>query len=236
MSGRLKRLTAPRSWSIKRKENVWTTKPTPGPHAIEGALPLVIVVRDVLKYCNTSKEAQRIISSGEILVDGSKAKKFKRPVGFMDVISIPKTRENYRMLLNTKGKLTLMNIASDVSKWKLARIENKTIVKGGKTQLNLHDGRCVILEKNMYKTGDVLKIAIPSQKILDVYEMKKDNTVMITGGRHQGEIGTIEAYDVSRSPKENVITLKDGRTTVKRNVFVVGKKKPEIEIPEVNVI
>jgi len=29
-SGHLKRLVAPRSWSIARKEKTWTTKPMPG--------------------------------------------------------------------------------------------------------------------------------------------------------------------------------------------------------------
>ena len=38
-SGHLKRLVAPRSWNIARKERTWTTKPMPGKHSLEGALP-----------------------------------------------------------------------------------------------------------------------------------------------------------------------------------------------------
>ena len=31
-SGHMKRLVAPRSWNIARKERKWTTKPMPGKH------------------------------------------------------------------------------------------------------------------------------------------------------------------------------------------------------------
>ena len=48
-SGHLKRLVAPRSWNIARKERTWTTKPMPGKHSLEGALPISTILRDYLK-------------------------------------------------------------------------------------------------------------------------------------------------------------------------------------------
>ena len=48
-SDHLKRLVAPRSWNIARKENVWTTRPMPGKHSLEGAIPISTILRDYLK-------------------------------------------------------------------------------------------------------------------------------------------------------------------------------------------
>ena len=66
--------------------------------------------------------------------------------------------------------------------FKLCRIENKTVVNGGQIQLNLHDGRNILVrlndptnaEEDIYKTKDVLKIAIPSQEILERIEFQED--------------------------------------------------------------
>ena len=105
------------------------------------------MVRDLLGYCDTAAEARRIIGSRDILIDGKVVTDYKRPVGFMDVITIPKTKENYRVVLDSMGYLRLVQITKDKAKWKLVRIEDKTTVKKGKTQLNLHDGRNILLKK-----------------------------------------------------------------------------------------
>ena len=53
-SGHLKRLVAPRSWSIARKEKTWTTKPMPGKHSLEGAIPISTILRDYLNVCDNN--------------------------------------------------------------------------------------------------------------------------------------------------------------------------------------
>ncbi|MGL6298771.1 MAG: 30S ribosomal protein S4e, partial [Methanobacteriaceae archaeon] len=40
----LKTFKAPKNWPIHPKENTWTVKPAPGPHAIEESLSLNIVI------------------------------------------------------------------------------------------------------------------------------------------------------------------------------------------------
>jgi len=236
MSKHLKRLAAPKVLRIPRKVHKWTVKPAPGPHPADRCIPLLILVRDMLGYADTGKEAKRIIGAREIYVDHRVVRDHKFPVGFMDVVSIPKVNEHYRILLDRLQRLRPIPIDEEHSKWKLVRIENKTVVKGGKIQLNLHDGRNILLDKNAYKTGDVLKIELPSQKIIDVFELKKGNMAMIIGGKHAGTIATIERYEVLRSPKPNVVWFKEGFSTTKNNVFVVGTKKPEITVPEVKAV
>ena len=92
----LKRYKAPKTWPIHPKEDTWTVKPSAGSHAIVDAIPLTLVIRDVLKLADNSREAKRIINSGNVLVDGRVVKDYKFPVGFKDIIEIQKTEEVYR--------------------------------------------------------------------------------------------------------------------------------------------
>ena len=235
MSGHMKRLAAPRKWAIPRKTQTWTVKPSPGPHAINDSIPLTLVVRDKLKLCDTASEARYIIGQHQIMVDGKEVTNYKFPVGFMDVISIPKINEHYRVMLDTRGKIKLIPITAEESQWKLSRIENKTTVKGGKIQLNLHDGRNILLDKNRYKVGDVLKIELTSQKILGIYSFEKGSVAMLIGGKHVGRLATIQERKVTRSPMSNIVTFEEFSTS-QEHVFVVGKETSEITLPEESAI
>lgn len=228
----LKRLAVPRSWTIPRKTSKWAVRPRPGPHPLDRSVPLLVLVRDMLGYAHTAREARRIIGSRSILVDGRPATDGKRPVGLMDVVSIPETKEHFRVLLDTRGRLRLVAIEEKAAGWKLSRIQGKTTVRGGVTQLNLHDGRTLLLEKNAHATGDTLKLRVPEQKILETYPMAKGNVAILISGKHVGEIAHVEAYTPTRNPKENVVHFKEGFTTVKDNVFMVGKKAPELVLPQ----
>ena len=231
MSGHMKRLTAPKKWSIPRKTQTWTVKPSPGPHPLNDSISLMLVVRDELSLCDTAAEARYIIGQHQILVDGKAVTNYKYPVGFMDVISIPKLKEHYRVMLDVRGKIKLVPITEEESRWKLSRIENKTTVKGGKTQLNLHDGRNILLKENQYKTCDVLKIELTTQKILGVYSFEKGNVAMLIGGKHVGRLATIQDRKVTRSPMPNVVDFEEFSTS-QEHVFVVGKETSEITLPE----
>jgi small subunit ribosomal protein S4e len=236
MSNEMKRLTAPRSWPITRKDKQWVTKPAPGAHALEESIPVNVVLRDLLKLCDTASEVRSILAEKSVLVDGKVATSLKQGIGLMDVMSIPKIKTSYRVLIDKRGKLNLVKIPEGKENWKLSRIENKTTVTGGKTQLNLHDGRNLLVEKDDYHSGDVLKIEIPSQKILDVYRLAKGSYVLITSGSHVGQIGIIEEYVITRLTSENLVKFKDGTSTTKSNIFVIGNKTAEVDLPEEAVV
>ncbi len=234
---KLKRLSAPKVWRIPRKVAKWAIKPSPGPHPADRCIPLLYIIRDYLGYADTAKEARKIISAGKVLIDGRAVRDYRFPVGFMDVVSLPDLGEHYRVLMSPKGYMALVKISEEHAKWKLVRVENKTTVKGGRTQLNLHDGRNILVEEDNYKTGDVLKIEVPSQKILAVYKFDPGNISMIIGGTHFGRMGFIQKIEVTRNPSPNVVYLKDAHTgeefvSIKPYVFVVGEKEPEVTISE----
>jgi len=232
MSDHMKRLAAPGTWPLKRKVSVWATKQSPGAHSIESSMPAVMVLRDMIGACDTAREAKRIIGNRELFVDGTAVKNPKAPIGLMDTVTVPKMNLNYRMLLTDKGKLTLVPISEDEAKWKLCRIEGKTKIDGGKIQLNLSGGRNIVLDKNMYKTGDTLKIDVADQKVLGSYPMSDGASALIINGALAGKVETIADHVVVKGPADNIIRFKSGIETVMRNVFIIGSSKPEIKLPE----
>ncbi len=237
MSKHMKRLNAPKVLKIHRKEKVFTIRTSPGAYALKQSIPLGLIVRDYLKLTDTLKETKNVLSNGEITVDGKKVKNHKYSCGVMDVISIPTLKKDFRILFNRQGRLTLVPIKSDAAKWKLCRIENKTIVKGKQLQLNLHDGRNKIVKKDEYKTGDVLKINFKDQKIDDIYKFEKGSVSMIIGGSHIGEVANITDIQITVSSKSNLTKMKGATdfTTLQKYVFPIGKNKPSIELPEVKI-
>lgn len=236
MSNDMKRITAPRSWPVPRKTSYWIAKPSPGSHGLAGSMPLVVVLRDLLSVADTAKEVKRILGNREVLVDGRVVTDYEFPIGLMDVVSIPKVDQHYRMMIDRNGKFRLVKLTEGKQAWKLCRIEGKTTVPGGKTQLNLHDGRNVLVAKDTYKAGDVVKLEVPSQKILETYKLAKGSTAMITSGSNVGELEVIEEYIVQRTVAPNLVKFRDGKLTVKDNVFVVGSKGPEVELPEASAL
>lgn len=231
MSDHMKRLAAPRSWPIGRKAYVWTAKSSPGAHSEENSMPAVTILRDVIGACDTAREAKRIIGNREVLIDGVPVKDPREPVGIMDVVSIPKLNVHYRILLTEKGKLTAQIITEEASKWTLCRVQGKSLVKGGKFQIHFSGGRNILQDKNDYKTGDTLKLSLEDNKVLAHYALTKGASAMIIEGTHAGKAETVSEYLVTESNGANVVKFESGTETVKKNVFIIGGKTPEIVLP-----
>jgi small subunit ribosomal protein S4e len=236
MKKHLKRLPAPRSWTIPRKTDFWIVRPSPGPHGLADSVPIGSILRDMLKVCDTAREARRILNGRGVRVDGRIITDPKFPVGLMDVLELAETKAHYRMLVNTRGRMTLVGIDDAEAKWKLCRVEDKTTVRGGKTQLNLHDGRNVLLPKDAYKTGTTLKIHVPDQKVVEHYELAKGASVLVTGGQHVGQIAQVLDVVRTRNTRANIVTFQEGFSTDIGKVFVVGTRGPAIKTPEVSAL
>jgi len=232
----LKRLPAPRSWTVTRKTDFWVTRPSPGPHPADRSVPLALILRDMLKLCDTAREARHILNNRAVQVDGRVVTDPRFSVGLMDVLSLADVKVHYRMLVDARGRMALVPLEADDATWKLCRVEDKTTVRAGRTQLNLHDGRNILLGKDAYKTGTTLKIHVPDQKVAEHYELVEGAPVLVTGGQHVGEIAHVAAIQRTRNPRSNIVTLKEGFSTDIEKVFVVGKEAPMIRMPEVPAI
>ncbi len=103
MSRHQKRITVPVSWPIAKKTHAWVAKSCPGPHCSEDSIPLLVVIRDMLKLVDNAREAKRILYEGKVLVDGKVQKDYKLPIGIFDVLAVPSNDQQYRMLKDEKG-------------------------------------------------------------------------------------------------------------------------------------
>jgi small subunit ribosomal protein S4e len=200
---------------------------------MQQSIPLGLILRDMLRLCDNAREARHILNGRGVKVDGRAIVDPKFPVGLLDVLSLDEIKAHYRMLVDTRGRMALVGIDDADAKWKLCRIEDKTTVRGGKTQLNLHDGRNILLAKDAYTTGTTLKLQVPSQKVVEHFELAKGAPVLVTGGQHVGEIAHVLDVQRTRNPRANTVTFKEGFSTDIDKVFVVGKEAPTIKAPEV---
>lgn len=222
----LKRLASPRTWMIDRKGNKFTTKPKPGPHPIESSLPLGIVLRDLIKCARAMSEVKKLLNNNQILVDGKRRKDHRLPVGLFDIITFPSIKKKYRLLLDRKGRLALKEIDPKESDLKPCKVVKKTILPKNKLQLNLSDGRSIITDQKC-DTGDTVIITLPDQKIKETLNLKKDAFVFLTKGKHAGDFGILQEIKNNQA-----IYQKDGQKveTLKKYLFVLGDKKPVIDI------
>ncbi|MFQ6074898.1 MAG: 30S ribosomal protein S4e [Candidatus Bathyarchaeia archaeon] len=243
-SKHLKRLPSPPYWPIHKKEYRWVVKPDPGPHPMSRCLPLLLIVRDMLGFAKTRREARIILSQGHIVVDGKVRREERFPVGLMDVVEIPKIDKACRVLPSPKGGLVLHSIVGGEKGFKLCKVIDKTTVKGGHAQLNLHDGRNILIEaedpkhgaEDTYRTSDVLKVKIPEIEVLDHIKFGEGVTAVAIGGKNIGRWGEVVSVDRGDALLPTTVTLEgrggDRFRTIVDYIFTVGREEPLISLPE----
>jgi small subunit ribosomal protein S4e len=156
----------------------------------------------------------------------------------MDVVEITTSGERFRLLPKLKGGLKLVSIGDAEAKYKLCRIETKTMVKGGKVQLGLHDGRTLLLpedeEASDYQTLDTLKVGIPKQKLMKTINLVKGAYAIVSRGKNVGIEGKILEIEKRLGTHASTVTLQDPDgnrfQTALDYVFVVGKTKSEVAL------
>lgn len=208
----MKRYRMPKEWPLSRKERVWVVRPRPGPHNLGKCIPLQVVLRDVLGFAETAKEARRILSAGKVLVDRVARKEPGFPVGLMDSIEIPELKKHFRVTVNENG-LVLEEAPQAEAGKKLCRIKGKTTLKGGVQQLNLHDGRCILTgKKESYRPGDSLLLQLPEQKLLKHFKMGKGANALVIAGKNIGLRGRIaEVRNKETMLEKSVVILDVGK-------------------------
>ena len=234
MTFRLKRRAAPRSWTVPRKGTKWILRPRPGPHAQDRSIPLLLVLRDLQRIVVSAREARVLVRSGAVRVDGKVASDLARGVGLMDTVSLAAPLDrHYRLVTDRRGKLVLASIPSTEAAVKIGRVRFKHAAKGGKVELTLHDGRNLLLPASTsYRVGDSLKIEVPSQKVVEHFSLKPGVLAYVAGGSHVGELARVDRIEVRNSPQPNLVHFKEGFSTIKEYVFVVGEQAPGVTLGE----
>jgi small subunit ribosomal protein S4e len=226
MSNHQKRLSVPNSWPVERKTATYTVKAGAGPHGEDG-VPLLVLLRDVLGYVDSKKEARYALNQGAILVNGDPITDERRPIGMFDIVAFPERGEYYRVFPDEGGRLALTPIDSDSADSRLGKIVNKEQVSGGDFQLTLHDGTNVRVEDaSEYSTNDSLVVDNDSKEIVAHFVYEEGALVTAVDGQHAGQIGTVEEIDVTQGSGSNTVRVEnddDGYETVESYVVVIDE-------------
>jgi small subunit ribosomal protein S4e len=231
----LKRVNAPKTWYLGKLKGVYATKPSAGPHKTRECIPLNVLLQQRLKYALNRDEARKIVKagskakgSGNIHVDGKVRRDPRFPLGQMDVVSINKTNEHFRMLLDVKGRFQPHRIDAKEANFKLCRVVSKQIGQNKVPHITTHDGRTIRFPHPDICKNDSVKINLSTGAIEQVIKFANNATVILTGGNNIGRIGTLSS--IERHPGTfDIAHVKDARgnafSTRIGNVFIIGDGK-----------
>jgi small subunit ribosomal protein S4e len=210
MTKHQKRLSVPDSWPVERKTETFTVKADAGPHG-EAGVPLLIILRDVLGYADSRKEARYALNEDNVVINGTPVSDEERPVGMFDILAFTEREEYYRVFPGEGGRLSLTEIDADSAQSKLGKIVEKRHVPGGDVQLTLHDGQTLLVEEDSdYNGGDSIVIGNEDNDIVAHFEYEEGALVTAVAGAHAGDIGRIDEIQVTPSSAQNNVLATQG--------------------------
>ncbi len=183
----LKRNKIPKFWPIPRKGTKYLALAN---HNQKESIPLLIVLRDILKLVRNKKELKKVLNEEQIKVNQKKIQETNFPVGLFDIIHISTTKKNYQVNLSENKKISLKEISDKEAETKIFKVENKKILLKNQTQLNLMGGKNIISTKKIL-VGESIILELKNNKILEIIPFKEGEKVLVIKGKHQGYSGTI---------------------------------------------
>ncbi|KPI44015.1 40S ribosomal protein S4 [Cyphellophora attinorum] len=229
------RLSAPSHWMLDKLQGSYAPKASPGPHKLRDCLPLIVFLRNRLKYAITGKEVTMILMQRLIKVDGKVRTDSTYPAGFMDVISIDKTGEHFRLVYDVKGRFAIHRIEQAEAEYKLGKVKRVQVGRGGIPFLVTHDARTIRYPDPAIKVNDTVKIDLSTGKITDFIRFDTGVVAMVIGGRNMGRVGVI-THRERHDGGFNIVHVKDAIdnsfATRESNIFIIGKEKPWISLPK----
>lgn len=221
----LKRINAPKTWPIARKETVFIVRPQPSGHSMAASLPISLLLKEVLGIANTTRAVRFILNTQEVLVNGRRVRRPEASAGLMDVVSFPAAKTSFRILINDRNKLFALPIAGDEAKFVPSRVTSKRLQKGKKLQVGCHNGSAVLYDKAC-KVGDTLLLTFES-KVHAHYALAQGAFVLVTSGKHVGKAGTVERI------ADGTVAIKAPEGTVEtlaKHAFVLGSGASTIKL------
>lgn len=232
----LKRLNAPSHWMLDKMGGVWAPRPSTGPHKLRECLPLNLVLRNRLKYALTGREAVTILMQRLVKVDGKVRTDSTYPAGFMDVISIERTKETFRLLYDVKGRFVLHLITKEEGAYKLCKVKRKQTGPKGVPFIVTHDARTIRYPDPDINMDDTVRVNIETGKVEEFVKFDVGNICMITGGHNVGRVGIMQLQE-KHPGSHDIIRVRDATghefATRKDNVFIIGKgSSPMVSLPK----
>jgi len=215
----LKRQKIPKSWPIPRKGTKFLAKAS---HEKTNSIPLIVVIRDILKITKTNNELKKLINNKQILINGKEIRETNYPINLFDSIGFPLIKKYYRSVLKGK-KIYFEEISEKEAESKIYKVVGKKLLKNNKIQLNLNSGKN-ILSSEKANINDFVILNNNDNKIVKTISLGKGSEVVVVRGKHIGAIGKIK--DIQEEGENDIAELetKDGDIKVElNNLFVVKK-------------
>lgn len=228
----------------------WAPRPSTGPHKLRECLPIVLILRNRLKYALTRRETVMIVMRRLVQIDHKVRTDINYPAGFMDVVSIEQTDEHFRLLYDTKGRFVLHRITPKEAQFKLCRVNqvslgNKASIgrnafNTGRTSaipyIVTHDGRTIRYPDPEIKANDTVKVDLTTGRITEFVKFDVGNICMVTKGANVGRIALMISKE-KHPGSYDIVHLRDRRNnefaTRVGNVFVIGTgDSPLVSIPK----
>lgn len=183
-----------------------------------------------------------------IKVDGKVRTDSNYPAGFqgiayleeivyrIDVITIDKTSENFRLVYDVKGRFTIHRITAEEAKYKLGKVKRVQLGKAGVPYLVTHDARTIRYPDPAIKVGDTIRLDLETSKITGFIKFDIGNIAMITAGNNIGRVGVVTHRERHHGGYD-IVHIKDAAdhtfATREGNVFIIGEgNKPWISLPK----
>ena len=93
----------------------------------------------------------------------------------MDVISLEKTKENFRVLYDVKGRFILKKLTTEEAKFKLVKIKSRSLGPNKVPYVVTHDGRTFRYPDPSLKVGDSVKLDLATNKLSTVLPFEIGN-------------------------------------------------------------
>mgnify|MGYP001570323202 FL=1 len=187
----LKRQESPKSWPIYRKGTKYIVRPLSG---IRNGVPLLLVLRDLLKIAKNRKEVKRAIHMKNIMVNNKPVRDEKNSLFLFDTLSIIPLKKNYKLEILNNGKIGVNEIKESEANHKIVKVVNKKMLRGKKMQLNMSDGRN-FLSNIECNTNDSVLVNFKEKKIEKCIPLKEKAEVFVFAGKHAGKRGKVNKID-----------------------------------------
>ncbi len=199
-----KRSEMPKAWPVPRKGTTFIAR---ADHSKEGGMPLVFIIRDVLKLAKTKKEVRFLLLNGDVKVNNRVRKSEKFPLQVFDTVSFEKLKKNYKLVIKNK-KFKLEEVSGKEADKKVVTVVGKKILANKKVQINLEDGTNYLYDK-AFSIGDSVVVNTKKNEIETVLPLKKGANVEVVSGKHAGETGKLEEIIELERTKKYRIKLKN---------------------------
>jgi len=214
----IKKNTMPRAWPIPRKPQGKRFVAVPS-HAISQGISLLYVLRDILKLARTRKEVRYMVLNGLVKVNNRIRTNENFPLQVFDTLNLEKAKINYRLEIVNK-KYSLQEVSAKEAETKIIKITGKTILPGGKIQMNLDDGQNIIFAK-AFSVGDSVILNTKTGKVDSVLPLKKNAKVEVILGKHAGEKGILVGFEELVRGKNYIIKLEKSEVSLPYKTILV---------------